>query len=271
MPAKTLTDRFVKTVLPPEKDRIDYFDALVQGLALRVSSSGKKSWCVIYRSVTEVGPAGGGKLRRYTLGPYPLIGLAAAREMARELLLRTRKGEDPQYQKIAARKAPRAMQTDPVTVKEGARRYIEEHVKVRNKPQHRSGERKFWSRQFELERYVIPELGDLRLSELRRKNVLAMQRFIEQTSGRTTSDRAAEALRSCLNWLADNELVEDVPTIRLRKKDNEATGSSARHRVLSGDEIAAVWRALDGDDGNFATIVKLLLLTGQRRPLCQQR
>jgi integrase len=42
------------------------------------------------------------------------------------------------------------------------------------------------------------------------------------------------------------------------------TGSKARERVLSDQEVKAIWKQLDDDD-DYGTIVKLLILTGARR------
>lgn len=65
MPRKKLTDLFVERVKPPEEGRVEYFDAVFGGLALRVTDTGHKSWSVHYRL--------GDRLRRYTIGNYPAI------------------------------------------------------------------------------------------------------------------------------------------------------------------------------------------------------
>ena len=64
----TLTARFVATVTPTETRR-EYFDRVVTGLALRVAPTGTKSWVVLYRQ--------GRRLRRWTLGRYPTLGMAS--------------------------------------------------------------------------------------------------------------------------------------------------------------------------------------------------
>ena len=40
---------------------------------------------------------------------------------------------------------------------------------------------------------------------------------------------------------------------------------ASRPRADSGQELAAVWKAADEIGGHFGTIVKLLILSGQRR------
>ena len=66
----SLTARFVATVTPAETRR-EYFDRVVTGLALRVAPTGTKSWVLIYRQ--------GRRLSRWTLGRYPTLSLADAR------------------------------------------------------------------------------------------------------------------------------------------------------------------------------------------------
>ncbi len=259
---RRLTDRFVQTVKPPAKDKVDHFDAVVTGLALRVSYGGGKSWVVIYRSPIERDQRGYGKLRRLTLGKYPAISLEKARNLAGDILDQVDKGEDPQLEKRRAKANNSVYQGTPITVADGIERYVEEHVKVKNKPRKKVDGTAFWEREQLLKRHVVSCLGSKVIGDVTRKDVMAMHRQIEKGAGTTAADRAAEALRAAFNWLEDTELVANVPRIRLAKKARRA--ATTRHRVLSDDEIKAVWSNLY-EEGPFATIVRLLLLTGQRR------
>ena len=76
MPTVALTDRFCSTAKPTGGKRTDYFDTTAQGLALRVTEHGRRSWCFHYRSPRD------GKRARATLGSYPGTSLAAARGKA---------------------------------------------------------------------------------------------------------------------------------------------------------------------------------------------
>jgi integrase len=68
--------------------------------------------------------------------------------------------------------------------------------------------------------------------------------------------------RACYGWaverrrLASNPFA-DLPVI--------AGGAPARDRVLTDDEIGAIWRAADGLGEPFRPVVRLLLMTAQRR------
>lgn len=74
MPKVNLTARGVQDIKAPEEGQVDYFDQQPGGLILRVTERGVKSWCVMYRYA--------GRLRRLTLGKYPILSLADARELA---------------------------------------------------------------------------------------------------------------------------------------------------------------------------------------------
>jgi hypothetical protein len=67
-----LTDPFLRSLRPAERGRAEYWDTNIRGLCMRVSESSRKTWCVVYRF--------NGRLRRYTLGVYPIVGLADARQ-----------------------------------------------------------------------------------------------------------------------------------------------------------------------------------------------
>ena len=260
MPTEKLTTKRVETAKPsPDKDRMDIFDAITPGLSLRITKSGSKSWVVNYRSPVERDRRGQSKVKRFTLGRYPRLSLVNAREEASEVMRKIAEGDDPQKERAGARLGASPYGADPVTVEEGVARYIDEHVKVRNKPRQRADGTVLWEREQLLQRHVVSQLGGMAISDVTRKDVLAMHRHIERTSGATTADRAAEALRAAFNWLDDAELVESVPALRLKRKEKQS-----RHRVLSDEEIRTLWHGLDAD-GPFGAIVRILLLTGQRR------
>src|SRR5215207_1467024 len=88
MPSVLSTDRRVAS-LKPKPARVEYFDRTLPGFGLRVTPTGAKSWVLLYRI------ASGGKLRRLTLGTYPDLGLANARDTARVELQKAQAGRDP--------------------------------------------------------------------------------------------------------------------------------------------------------------------------------
>jgi integrase len=77
--------------------RRDLADAGLPGLRLRVSPSGRGSWSLACRDPQ-------GRMRRFTIGTWPALGLAKARESARALRIEVQRGADP----VAERRRRRA-------------------------------------------------------------------------------------------------------------------------------------------------------------------
>jgi len=96
MPTVNLTARFVESVKPNGK-RMEYFDDSLPGFALRVSETGVKSWCVLYRFA--------GKPARFTFGTFPILKLADARKRAADALRDVANGINPSTRKRADRDA----------------------------------------------------------------------------------------------------------------------------------------------------------------------
>src|SRR4051812_42308843 len=101
MPTTTLTDVLVRSIRPTPGKRVEYVDAKVPGLALRVMPSGEKSWALRYRRIDQ-------KQRRFTFGSYPTISLATARERALKVLSEVAAGQDPATEKKSEQERARA-------------------------------------------------------------------------------------------------------------------------------------------------------------------
>ncbi len=79
--SKFLTEPGIaKMAKAPKGKRIERFDSGADGLALRITDHGTKTWNICYHF-----PNAQGELRhhRITLGQWPAVGLAQAREEAR--------------------------------------------------------------------------------------------------------------------------------------------------------------------------------------------
>ena len=107
-----------------------------------------------------------------------------------------------------------------------------------------------------------PRIGKLGIYEVRRSHVIKMLDEIEDENGPVMADRTLAYLRKAFNWYATRDDQFNVPVVRgmARVKPKER----ARTRVLSDDEIRIIWPVL-GEAGTFGALVKMLLLTAQRR------
>jgi integrase len=109
-----------------------------------------------------------------------------------------------------------------------------------------------------LRNYAAP-LHKLRLDQIDRRKVAALLGEIETSSGPVARNRARSAFSGFFSWCVSEGLLETNPVTGTAKAEE----NGSRERVLSQDELRQLWRAL-GDD-SFSDVVRLLLLTGQRR------
>ena len=75
------------------------------------------------------------------------------------------------------------------------------------------------------------------------------------------ANRVLTAIRKLFNWAIERDIIASSPCAGVKPP----TPEQSRDRVLSDDELRNVWRAADQLGGPFGALVKLLILTGQRR------
>jgi integrase len=233
-----------KLQLPDNKSDVIFFDDALPCFGLRIRAGGKRSWVVQYAS----GSAQQRKQRRLSLGSIEVLDLDQARQKAREALASVVTGGDPQAEKIAAR-TPKPVELTlgeavdkflPVAarkVKASTYYQINLHLKTHWKPLHhyelRAVER----------RHIAAELGR-----------------IAEASGPIGANRSRAALSSFFAWCVGEGFCDANAVIGTNKP---LKTELARDRVLSADELRLIW--LECGKGEYAAIIKLLILTGQRR------
>jgi integrase len=114
----------------------------------------------------------------------------------------------------------------------------------------------------EAERYLRQHssaLHGFRLAQINRMKIAALLGDVEASSGPSARNRMRSSLSAFFAWAIAEGLVELNPVTGTLKADE----GGSRERVLSSDELVALWRGL-GDDP-FSEVVRLLFLTGQRR------
>jgi integrase len=219
------------------RDKI-FFDDDLPGFGLRLRHGGKRSWIAQYRI--------GEKQRRVTFGTTETLDAQAARARAKGVLAMVHLGGDPQTEKVERRAQA------SVTVGAIVERYLEERAARRLKP--RSYE--------EVERHLKKHWANLTETPIRsvtRADVAAQLGRIAKDSGPFASNRARAALSAFFSWAIGEGLVDSTPVLGT----NKATEEISRDRVLSPVELGAIWK--EGAAGDYAGIVRLLILTGQRR------
>jgi integrase len=104
-------------------------------------------------------------------------------------------------------------------------------------------------------------LHAMRLAGIDRRAIAALLGGIETECGPVARNRARSALSAFFAWAITEGLIEVNPVMGTAKADE----GGSRERVLSAEELKALLGALPQINEDFADVVRLLLLTGQRR------
>ena len=236
MPNTKMTARSIEAIKPPESGQVDYWDADNPGFGLRISAGGRRAWIVMYRR--------GGVKRRLTLGTYPALSLADARKKAGE-----------------AQHAVEYEQADPAAKKK-ENRHAETVADIIDAYLiYAKREKRSWKKDEQiLEKDVRPRFGLYKAKDITRREIIAMLDDILERGAPIQANRTFSVTRRLFNWAMSRDIVEINPCYRVSRPASENT----RDRVLSEDEIKAVWKALDAEKPLAAAIYKLRLLTAQR-------
>jgi len=117
----------------------------------------------------------------------------------------------------------------------------------------------------EVERHLINHaapLHKLRLGEIDRRIIAQHLGEIETSRGPVARNRARSSLSALFSWAVTEGLLDANPVQGTAKLDE----GGSRERTLTQQELVELWSALDDEpNAQFADIVRLLLLTGQRR------
>lgn len=253
MPKRKLTDSAVKHLPAPESGQTDYFDLLLPAFGVRVSYAGTRSFFVMTRR------AGSSRVMRLTLGRYPVISLADARNMAREVLDRASRGVDPRS-RVVEDKAIR----NGVTFGEVADDFLALQTEraERANPLDKGVLRPSTLRDYRRMLTVVgASLRPLRMDEIGRRDVKRIIDDLENSGRLATADQAVAYLGRLFRWSVEEEIILRSPMEGIRGRRR----LKSRERVLSLEELGDVWKALDTLSYPFGPLFRVLLLTGQRR------
>lgn len=233
-----LTDAKIKALKAPDSGQVEYPDALVPGLRLRVGSSGVKTFILRKRV--------GGRARNLTLDRYHerRFTLADARKKARALISDIEAGAEPQARGRGRRAAQGACTVatmfEDYRAAKADRRSIAEIERIFRK-------------------YVLPEIGGRLADSITRADVT---RLVDGIAARTMARAVAAQLSAFFSWAMPRlDRLESNPCRDAWKPPKPPS----RDRVLSNGEIAALWKASLDQPAPFGPGIRLLLLTLQRR------
>jgi integrase len=219
------------------------WDAKIPGFGVRLRLSGSRTWIFQYRV--------GAQQRCIKIGAVSAVRAVKAREEAEKLYARSKLGGDPQAEKAAAARAGKKLAplfeeyivavqakvsagTVSASTLGDTARYLREHFKP---------------------------LGRLPIETATRAEIAQRLTKISAECGPIAANRARATLSSFFTWAMKTgraAALQANPVTFTAKNDEHR-----RDRVLSDAELVAVWNACEDDD--YGRIVRLLILTGQRR------
>ena len=313
-----LTDKFVKGrpgAAPGERD--SYRDALVPGLALRVTDTGHRSFVLTARY-----PSNPKNPTRRALGDYPATTLEQARVRAREWLEMIQRGVDPRVEKVRAqaaaaraasntfahvaeeflaravkgpawveieRRAAELRQTAPGLTMPAAIRAVVRDPGARAlvERSRREGITKRDEAERILRRDFIKRWGPRPISDIRPEEAATAVRSIVKRGTLYEAHNGFGHLRRLFRWaIGTGEFGLSASPVAGFSPADLIGRREARDRILTDDELRAVWNACGGPAGAeallaarrrdrpqdraaalgypYGPVVRLLILTGQR-------
>ncbi|TCD06658.1 DUF4102 domain-containing protein [Erythrobacteraceae bacterium CFH 75059] len=260
--AKThLTDTAVERYRRPAKGRTEVSDT-EPGLFLWITPNGTKSWVTIFRLPDTAGKRS--QRRKMVLGRFPAIGVASARKAANEIMVLAAQGIDPEVKAAEERRAEEREEANRRA--QSFANVAEEYVAAMKASKLVGGRKRpvtpgtAIGRESLLTRLVLPTLGDTRLDEITPAMIARLLSCIEKDGGPV--DAALKNVRMVFRFAQSRGLFHgQLPT----------SGMTARQapvkevRALADEELRAIWRATNRQGGSFGAVVRMLMLTGQRR------
>jgi integrase len=230
--------------------RTEIPDAVCRGLYLIVQPSGVKSWAVRYRC------AGDGKPRKLTLDRTDdgtLLGLAAARVAASQVMLLVSQGLDPAADKRATRalaaEQEAKLSADTIAV------LFDEFLTLQKRKLRPNTLLSYSSIG---RRFIVPTWGTKLITDVKKRDVLTLTEAVA-TDRPTTANRLFEVVRTFFGWALARDIITINPVAGLKPPATE----EARQRFLNDAEIAELWTACNGSVAGAA--LQFMLLTGGRR------
>jgi integrase len=225
MPQLALTDISIRAFKPSD-GQITYWDSTLPNFGVRV---GKR----IKTFVMLLGP----ERRRVTLGHYPAMSLAQARQACRECFAERTLGKEP---------LPTIGFADALEL------FFSTHSRQRHKASTARENGRI------LNRHFLPHFRSRNLSEVKTADIAKVIDSLQDTP--SEQEHAHRVVRTFCNFCVKRGYLEASPIARLEPPKL----GRPRDRVLSDEELAKVWARAQAIGHPYGTIVQLLILTGQR-------
>ncbi len=250
--SKHLTDPGIaKMAKAPKGKRVERYDSGADGLCLRITDRGSKTWCISYHFPDEDGRT---KHHRFTIGPWPAIGVAEARETARLVKSQARARIDPKAVREEARDKERvaAKTKTRLTFKAIAENYIALEV---------PGLKRGSESESLIRKMLMPEWGDRQASKIEPSDLTELTDQLQKDEKPMAARRVYEIATRVFNWAQGRGDIKRSPFEGIKPPVKKIP----RQHKLKEHEIKALWPVLIEQGYPFGPLQQLLLLLGQRR------
>jgi integrase len=227
MPKIALTEISIKA-LKPTGAQVTYWDASLPNFGVRVGKL-RKTFVVLIGSTTR---------RRMTLGTYPELSIAKARQAARQQLYSPDTMPEPK--------------TPTATFGEALDLFLATYSKQRHRPSTARENKRI------LERHFLPVLSTRKMDAIKPGELTPLLDRLQSTP--SEADHAFRVLRTFLNFCVKRGYIETSPLSRIEAPAKQPS----RERTLSPEELSKVWQQAKAIGYPYGTIVQLLMLCGQR-------
>ena len=250
--SKHLTEPGIaKMARAPKGKRVERFDSGADGLCLRITDRGTKTWCISYHFPDE---DGGLKHHRVTLGQWPAVGLAQAREEARMVKAEVRSGIDPRARRAGAYAAAKA--EAQAEARKTFRAIAENYIAIEC-----PGLRRGVETEAIIRRELLPPWRDRHTAGFRRSDLTELTDHLIVTGTPMAAYRVYQTATRIFNWALNRGDIEASPFAAMKPPIKRV----ARDRALKDHEIKTLWAAWAHLGYPFGLLQRVLLLLGQRR------
>jgi integrase len=254
---RTLTARFLKSIEPslPGKRRIEW-DAVVPGMGVRVTDRGHVSFVLGARF------PGSKHFTPRELGAYGAITLEQARDKAREWLGLIAKDIDPRTVAVDLRIAEQRKRDDTFTAV--AEKFL--RLNVIGPDPERPLQRRGWQVAHGVRKELIPRWGERPITSIAARDVISVLDEVVARGAPYQAHNLHGYIRRLFNWaIARGDYgIARSPCDRMRPADIIGR-RLPRLRVLTDDELRALWSATDRAGYPFGPLYRLLVLTALRK------
>jgi len=216
------------------------------GMYLWVTPSGGKLWQWAYRFE--------GKEKLMSLGKYPAVSLALARERNSEARKLLASGVDPMVQRKAEKTEEQVANENSFA--SVATQWLE-HWQDGKSPRHVDSTRR------RLATNILPSLGTLQTAEIEAPDVVAMVRAIEARGARDIAKRALETTGQIFRYAIGHGYAKRNPATEIRPRDILKASQKVNYARIDAKELRNLLRKIEIYPGTHVTrlAIKLMALT----------